>query len=138
MAMIGYALVGVNSGLDLIWGRKDVFSCYDIPSFDSYVPLMNLDSLMHEAQLDLSFLDKLIDTVVWEETKDIEQAKRLAQLILKKNMALDNVYPVQCLSKLKIEEQKFNELTKCLVFLIYLNYVTLTNDIDEIGSAQGF
>ena len=80
MAMIGYALVGVNSGLDLIWGRKDVFSCYDIPSFDSYVPLMNLDSLMHEAQLDLSFLDKLIDTVVWEETKDIEQAKRLAQL----------------------------------------------------------
>jgi hypothetical protein len=138
MAMIGYALVGVNSGLDLIWGRKDVFSCYDIPSFDSYVPLMNLDSLMHEAQLDLSFLDKLIDTVVWEETKDIEQAKRLAQLILKKNMALDNVYPVQCLSKLKIEERKFNELTKCLVFLIYLNYVTLTNDIDEIGSAQGF
>jgi hypothetical protein len=138
MAMIGYALVGVNSGLDLIWGRKDVFSCYDIPSFDSYVPLMNLDSLMHEAQLDLSFLDKLIDTVVWEETKDIEQAKRSAQLILKKNMALDNVYPVQCLSKLKIEERKFNELTKCLVFLIYLNYVTLTNDIDEIGSAQGF
>jgi hypothetical protein len=138
MAMIGYALVGVNSGLDLIWGRKDVFSCYDIPSFDSYVPLMILDNLMHEAQHDLSFLDKLIDTVVWEETKDIEQAKRLAQLILKKNMALDNVYPVQCLSKLKIEERKFNELTKCLVFLIYLNYVTLTNDIDEIGSAQGF
>jgi hypothetical protein len=41
---------------------------------------MNLDSLLHEAQLDLSLLDKLIDTVVWEETKDIEQAKRLAQL----------------------------------------------------------
>jgi hypothetical protein len=53
-------------------------------------------------------------------------------------MALDNVYPVPCLSKLKIEERKFNELTKCLVFLIYLNYVTLTDDIDEIGSAQGF
>ena len=99
MLMHGYALVGVSSGLDLIWGRKDVFSCYDIPSFDSYVPLMNLDSLLHEAQLDLSLLDKLIDTVVWEETKDIEQAKRSAQLMLKKNMASDNVIP--CLSKVK-------------------------------------
>jgi hypothetical protein len=91
MLMHGYALVGVSPGLDLIWGRKDVFNCYDIPTFDSYVPLMKLDSHAHAAQLDLSFLDKLIDTVVWEETKDIEQAKRSAQLMLKKNMASDKL-----------------------------------------------
>jgi hypothetical protein len=33
----GYALVGAGSGLDLIWGTKDVFGCYDIPSFESYM-----------------------------------------------------------------------------------------------------
>jgi hypothetical protein len=95
----GYALVGVSPDLDLIWGRKDLFSCYDIPSFESYVHLMRLNTLMHAMQLDLSFLDKLVDTVVWEKTKDIDQARHSARLILEKNMALDRVLP--CLSKVK-------------------------------------
>ena len=97
MGKHGYALVGVSPELDLIWGRKDVFDCYGIPSFESYVPLMKLDQLMHPKQLDLSFLDKLVDTVVWEETKDVDLAKRSAQLILEKNMASERVLP--CLSE---------------------------------------
>ena len=97
MEKYGYALVGVTPELDLLWGRKDVFSCYEIPSFESYVPLMGLDTmLMHEKQQNLAFLDKLVDTSVWEKTKDIDQARRSAQLILKKNMASERVLP--CLS----------------------------------------
>lgn len=96
MEKYGYALVGVTPGLDLLWGRKDVFSCFDIPSFESYVPLMGLGGLMHQKQKDLAFLDKLVDTSVWEETKDIDKARRSARLILEKNMASERVLP--CLS----------------------------------------
>ena len=54
MEIHGYELVGVASALDLIWGRKDVFSCYDIPPFERYVPLMRLGTLGHKPQQDLS------------------------------------------------------------------------------------
>jgi len=99
MEKYGYALVGVTPKLDLLWGRKDVFSCYVIPSFESYVPLMQLGTLAHRKQQDLSFLDKLVDTSVWEKTMDSDQARRSAQLILKENMASERVLP--CLSDAK-------------------------------------
>ncbi len=54
MEIHGYELVGVASALDLIWGWKDVFSCYDIPPFERYVPLMRLGTLGHKPQQDLS------------------------------------------------------------------------------------
>jgi hypothetical protein len=60
---------------------------------------MRLGQLLHAPQKDLSLFDKLVDTVVWEQTKDLDQAKQSAQHMLKKNMASDKVLP--CLGKIK-------------------------------------
>jgi len=60
---------------------------------------MRLGQLGHAPQEDLSLFDKLVDTVVWEQTKDLDQAKQSARLMLEKNMASDKVLP--CLGKVK-------------------------------------
>jgi hypothetical protein len=78
---------------------QDVFSCYAIPSFDDYKPFMRLGQLLHAPQEDLSLFDKLVDTVVWEQTKDLDQAKQSARLMLEKNMVSDKVLP--CLGEAK-------------------------------------
>jgi len=94
----GYVLVGVTPGLDLFWGRRDLFEgCFDVPSFEEYEPLMNLGRPMHYKQRDVNFLDKLLDTKVWKETGDIEQARDAARTALMKNMKSDAILP--CLSE---------------------------------------
>lgn len=96
MERSGYVLIGVTPNLDLFWGRSDVFHCYDIPPFDQYLSLMRLGSLLHPQQQDLSFLDNLVDTKVWEETKNVTMAKASAVKMLKENMKSNHVLP--CLS----------------------------------------
>jgi hypothetical protein len=94
----GYVLVGVTPGLDLFWGRRDLFEgCFDVPSFEEYEQLMNLGRPMHYKQPDVNFLDKLLDTKVWKETGDIEQARDAARTALMKNMESDAILP--CLSE---------------------------------------
>ena len=79
---------------------QDVFSCYDIPTWEDYEPLMALGTLTNNfPPQDLSLFDKLLDVVVWEQTKDLDQAKASARLILEKNLALEN--PIQCLVEVK-------------------------------------
>lgn len=70
-----------------------------MPTFDDYKQLMRLGNLVHAPQQDLSLFDKLVDTVVWEHTKDLDLAKQSARLMLKKNMESNNVLP--CLAKVK-------------------------------------
>jgi hypothetical protein len=94
----GYVLVGVSPGLDLIWGRRDLFEgCFDVPSFQDYESLMRLGTLAHKKQVDLLFLNKLVDTKVWKETGDIEQARDVARKTVVKHMESGVVIP--CLSE---------------------------------------
>eukprot|EP00978_Attheya_sp_CCMP212_P025457 scaffold81924_cov54-Attheya_sp.AAC.3 len=75
----GYALIGVVRGLDLIWVRRDLLSCYDVPEFKYFQSSMRLGTLHHGAQTDLKFLNWLADTQVWEETKDLNKARAAAK-----------------------------------------------------------
>ena len=97
----GYVLIGVTPGLDLFWGRRDLFDpkCFDVPTFEEYVPLMQLTLLVHTRQNNLGFLDKLVDTKVWKDTGDIQMAKNVAKEKLEKHMLSDSV--ISCLSGVK-------------------------------------
>ena len=97
----GYVLIGVTPGLDLFWGRRDLFDpeCFDVPDFQEYFPLMQLTRPVHARQENFGFLDKLVDTKVWRDTGDIQMANNVAKEKLKEHMRSDSV--VSCLSGLK-------------------------------------
>jgi hypothetical protein len=75
----GYVLIAVVEKLDLLWARKDVVDCYDVPPFEFFQDQMKLGEALHVQQNNLSFLEWLADTQVWEETKDIDKARESAK-----------------------------------------------------------
>ena len=74
----GYVLIGVTPGLDLFWAKNNLLDCYNVPAFSSFVDTMNLGKLVHAKQSNTDYVDWLLDTGVWLETRNMSVAREAA------------------------------------------------------------
>lgn len=99
MQQYGYRLIGVTPSLDLFWARKDLLACYDVPDFAYFVERMALGELNHGAQKNSQYKDWLMDTNVWLETGNAEQARQAARD--KISSMIQSGSPLPCFSNLR-------------------------------------
>lgn len=100
----GYQLVAVTHMLDLFYVRNDLLQNVVVPSspeyFDTNVDEPSFGSHLHHQAITTetldAVLDQLVDTRIYEETKNLKLAKRMAANKIRTMIALGDPFTLQC------------------------------------------